>query len=149
MNNYFGEFVRNGSTVVFVNSAEGNRGFGTVLDALGSRVASDGSVPKSYLLEEVQRVTGETPAMEETIFGAVAVRHYVAARLAAITGHEYTKAGVLKVMKEKDFDFVERTDGLMWGVTRSLDNGVDRYVAMRDPRGGYPREARRLFPVRF
>lgn len=126
---FFGEQERDGQVFVCANSAQGNRGVYGAYDALKSDVASDGSVRKALLMECVQAVTGEAPLPEETIFGRVAVRRYVAARLAALTQHPFSDQGVNKILR--GWNFVERTAGLDWSCVRSLDTAVGSHLAAR------------------
>jgi len=127
---FFGEQARDGRFFVYVNSAAGNRGgVYDTYDALESNVGSDGSVPKTALMEKVQAVTGEAPPMAETVFGRVAVRHYVEARLAALTRHQFSDQGVNKILR--GWDFIERTFGLDWSCVQSLDTAVNSHLAVR------------------
>lgn len=116
--------------LVYVNSAQGNRTVEEAFFALGSAVGSNGAVPKAVLLARVEAETGERPPSDETVFGQVAVRRYVAARLAVMTRHgDYTPQGVGKLVR--GWTFISYAAGLHWSCTSSLDTAVASHLAVR------------------
>lgn len=112
---------------IFVNSAQGNRSVGAVYEHLMSAVAPDGAVPKNHLMALVKDVTGESPPMDQTIFGAMALRAYLRHQLFVFTGQRYTDPGLRKMTR--DWDFLERTGGLDWSCVGSLGCAVGGHLA--------------------
>jgi hypothetical protein len=127
---FFGERQQDGEILVYVNSAQGNRTVEEAFFALGSAVSNDGAVPKTELLQRVQAVTGEAPP--EIIFGRVAVQRHVAARLAALTRHEYTPQGVGKIVRK--WSFIGHAAGVDWSCVKSLNTAVGSHLAARAER---------------
>jgi hypothetical protein len=111
---------------IFVNSAQGNRSVTAVYQQLMQHVAPDGAVPKNHLMALVKDVTGESPPMDQTIFGAMALRAYLRHQLFVFTGRRYTDPGLRKMTR--DWDFLERTGGLDWSCVGSLDCTIGRHL---------------------